>query len=95
MGKGRDKGLISERDRRLFERYYYWTEERRLRFDDTIKKLSEEEFFLSESRIMQILRRMLKCGVEVRRKFVPRSRFKGFRVKSSGGRKVLELSLFP
>lgn len=95
MGKGRSKHLISERDRRLFERYYYWTEERRLRFDDTIKKLSEEEFFLSESRVLQILRYMLKRGVEVGGKRVPKSRQKGFRVKPSGEDKVLELSLFP
>lgn len=95
MGKGRDKKLISERDRRLFERYRYWTEERRLRFDDTIRKLSEEEFFLSESRVMQILRRMLKSGAEVRREPAPKSRFKGFRVKPSARRRVVELSLFP
>lgn len=95
MGKGRSKHLISERDRRLFERYYYWTEERRLRFDDTIKKLSEEEFFLSESRVLQILRELLKRGVEVGGKQPPKSRLKGFRVKPSVKGTVLELSLFP
>ncbi len=45
MGKGRDKALIAARDQRVFERYYYWTEVKRLRFDDAVKKLSEEEFF--------------------------------------------------
>ena len=42
MRKGRDRTLINERDRKLFERYYYWTEVRRLRFDDTIQKLLPE-----------------------------------------------------
>lgn len=42
--RGRNKELIQERDKKLFERFYYWSEVRRLRFDDTIKKLSEEEF---------------------------------------------------
>ncbi len=40
----------------LCHRYHYWTETQRLRFDDTLKILSEEEFFLSEERILTILR---------------------------------------
>jgi len=59
MAKGRDKELISLRDEQLCGRYYYWTEQQRLRFDDALKVLSRQEFFLSEERIMQIIRR--KC----------------------------------
>jgi len=95
MGKGRNKSLIEECDRRLYERFYYWTEVKRLRIDDTIKKLSEEEFFLSESRVMQIIRSMLRSGAKVYGKEVPSSRFNGFRVAHSGGPSVSELSLFP
>ncbi len=62
MSKGRDKALISARDRKLFERYYYWTEVKRLRFDDALQKLSSEEFFISEGRIMQIIRKMIREG---------------------------------
>jgi hypothetical protein len=56
MSKGRSKILIEKRDKALCRRYYYWTEVRRLRFDDAIKILSEEEFFLCEQRILKIIR---------------------------------------
>lgn len=59
---GRDKRLIETRNRRIAERYYYWTELQRLRFDDAIRQLSENEFFLSEARIMAILRYMAESG---------------------------------
>ncbi len=57
MGKGRDKELIRLRDEALCCRYYYWTEVQRLRFDDALRILSEREFFISEERIMAIIRR--------------------------------------
>lgn len=60
MAKGRDKDLIKLRDEALCRRYYYWTEKQRLRFDDALKILSEREFFISEERIMAIIRRMCK-----------------------------------
>ena len=59
MAKGRDKNLIELRDEALCRRYYYWTEVQRLRFDDALKVLSQQEFFISEERIMSIIRR--KC----------------------------------
>lgn len=55
--KGRNKHLISLRDEKLLLRYHYWTEVERLRFDDTLKVLSEQEFFISEDRIMSIIRK--------------------------------------
>ena len=60
MPKGRDKELIKRRDEALCRRYYYWTEIQRLRFDDALKVLSNEEFFISEERIMAIIRRKCK-----------------------------------
>lgn len=60
--KGRSRRLIERRDAQIASRYYYWTEEQRLRFDDAIRQLSENEFFLSESRIMQILKRQAKSN---------------------------------
>lgn len=54
--KGRSKVLIAKRDKALLKRYYFWTEIRRMRFDDALKILSEEEFFISEERIMAIIR---------------------------------------
>lgn len=101
MAKGRSKELISSRDLKMFERYYYWTEVRRLRFDDTIKKLSEEEFFISESRVLQIVRRMIQEGATVDGKRIERPQFTGFKVVSKvslpKSRPCVErqLSLFP
>ncbi|KAA6313883.1 hypothetical protein EZS27_035417 [termite gut metagenome] len=60
MPKGRNKQLIKNRDERLCIRYYFWTEVRRLRFDDALKILSEQEFFLSEERILSIVRQSNK-----------------------------------
>lgn len=82
MSHGRSKELMESRDKKMFERYYYWTEIRRLRFDDTIKKLSEEEFFVSESRVMQIIRRMIQNGATVDGKQIERPQFTGFKVMS-------------
>ncbi len=48
--------MVSLRDEKLIKRYYFWTEVRRLRFDDALKILSENEFFISEERIMTIIR---------------------------------------
>ena len=62
MARGRDKELIRLRDEALCRRYYYWTERQRLRFDDALKILSEREFFISEERIMAIIRRMIRTG---------------------------------
>ncbi len=56
MGRGRNKNLIDRRDEKLLLRYYYWTEVERLRFDDALQILSEKEFFLSEERIIKIIR---------------------------------------
>jgi hypothetical protein len=56
MPKGRDKELIEKRNRKLMSRYYYWTEKQRLRYDDTLRVLSREEFFISEERIEAVIR---------------------------------------
>lgn len=56
MAKGRNKYLIEKRNEALCRRYYYWTEVQRLRFDDVLKILSEQEFFISEERILAVIR---------------------------------------
>ena len=81
MAKGRDKNLVNSRNKRIYERYYYWTEVRRLRFDDALRRLSTEEFFLSESRIMQIIRDMIQAGVTVDGKKIEKPLFTGFKLK--------------
>lgn len=53
---GRNRQLIERRNEKIAQRWYYWTEKQRLRFDDALKILAYQEFFLSEDRIMHILR---------------------------------------
>lgn len=72
MGKGRDKALIELRDEELCRRYYYWTEERRLRFDDALTLLSKQEFFISEERIMTIIRRKCREIKDIQLRPVPK-----------------------
>ncbi|MDQ1770983.1 hypothetical protein GQR60_07375 [Labilibaculum sp. A4] len=47
--------LIERRNRCLIARYYYWSEIRRLRFDDVLDILQEEEFFIKDRNIMNII----------------------------------------
>ena len=72
MSKGRNKELIKLRDEALYRRNYYWTEVQRLRFDDALKLLSEREFFISEERIMSIIRKKCREGGKVDVKPLPR-----------------------
>ena len=65
MPRGRSKELISKRDEALCRRYYYWTETQRLRFDDALKILSEQEFFISEERIMAIIRKHSRINPDI------------------------------
>lgn len=55
MKKGRSPQLVEKRNRKLVERYYFWTEVERRRFDDTLVILEQQEFFISQSTIMRIL----------------------------------------
>lgn len=52
----RDSRLVERRNQQIVARYYYWTEVERLRFDDAVKQLAENEFFLSEDSIVRILK---------------------------------------
>ena len=80
MGKGRDKELITERNKRIYERYFYWTEIKRIRFDDALQILSKREFFLSESRLMQIIREMINSGYSIDgQKMIEKPLFIGFK----------------
>ena len=55
-GKGRSSVLIIKRDRALVARYYFWTEIKRRRYDDTLAILQNQEFFISERRIENVIR---------------------------------------
>lgn len=56
--------MIRERNEALCRRYYYWTEAQSVRFDRALKILSKE-FFLSEERIMAIIRERSKVDPDI------------------------------
>lgn len=59
--KGRSQKLIADRDRALIWRYYYYSEVKRLRYDDIISELSND-FFISEH---TVLARLVYRGEEI------------------------------
>lgn len=80
---GRNKDLLQSRDQKIFERYIYWTEVRRLRFDDAVKILSKDEFFVSEFVVLSVVRKAVREGWKSQTGKSPtKSKFSGFRVKS-------------
>lgn len=46
---------IQKRNRTMVARYYYWTELQRRRFDDVLRILSDNEFFVEERTISNAL----------------------------------------
>ena len=83
MPRGRNKDLIDKRNEALCRRWYYWTEVQRLRFDDALKILSEQEFFISEDRVMAIIRQYCKEHPEGDIRPAPKSRFRSSRPDNS------------
>ena len=55
MKKGRNSDLIKLRNKALIERYFYWTEIKRRRFDDVLEILVYREFFISEARVLRLI----------------------------------------
>lgn len=54
--KGRDAYLIELRNQKLRERFCYWYGVCKVRLDETLRILSEEEFFISQQRIWTIVK---------------------------------------
>ncbi|MEJ5303223.1 MAG: transposase [Bacteroidales bacterium] len=52
----KENPLIKARNRKLIERYLYWTEIERRRTDDVFRILEWEEFFIGQQSIMLIIR---------------------------------------
>lgn len=52
--KGRNKDLISKRNKALVNRYYLYSTKTKVRYDYIIERL-EEEFYLSKSMVVKIL----------------------------------------
>ena len=88
---------LEQRNQHVLDRYIYWTEERRIRFDDAITILAEEEFHLGEDTVMGIIRKMLREGKRGSNGLTAsRPRFMGFRTLPKPlKRKVSVLSAQP
>ena len=54
-GKTSRQEHVYRRNRELIARYYYWTEIKRRRFDDVLRILSDNEFFVEERTISNTL----------------------------------------
>jgi hypothetical protein len=50
---GRDRELLSERDQAILARFSYWSDEKRIRFDDVLRYLSKD--YISEERVLKII----------------------------------------
>ena len=74
MPRGRNKELMSLRDEKLLRRYYELTEIQNLRFDRALTLLSKDEFFISEARIMAIIRENCNRLEDIEVKPVPKVR---------------------
>ncbi len=61
----KDKELYTARNKRLFERYYYWTEVVRMRPDDALLKVAREEFFIAEKTAWNVILKMVRSGETV------------------------------
>ena len=55
--KIKNSELLKLRDRKLVERFYYWSEIERRRFDDVYRILSHDEFFVSPQTITKVIRK--------------------------------------
>lgn len=53
--KGRNRDLLEKRNAKICERFTYWYGERKVRLDETLRILSEEEFFLSVRHLWRII----------------------------------------
>lgn len=74
MPRGRNQELLSLRDEKLLRRYYELTEVQNLRFDRALQLLSVDEFFISEARIMSIIRKNCNRLGDIDVKPVPKVR---------------------
>lgn len=53
--KGRNTDLLEQRNAKICERFAYWYEVQKVRLDETLRILSEEEFFLSQRYLWRII----------------------------------------
>lgn len=54
---GARRARLAERDRLVASRFWYWSEVKRVRYDDVLRILGEREFFLDERTVQRALLR--------------------------------------
>ena len=87
MPKGRSKELIEQRNKKLYQRYRYLLDVRRMRYS-AVFEILEQEFFIAEGTILHILRSIIN-GKDTPSE-APKREFTGFR--GSRKRAVCELT---
>ena len=76
--KGRNIELTARRDAKIAARFVYWTEVQRWRSDDAIKHMANNEFFLSEVTLMEIIKRLARENGDKRRVVFPNPKLPKF-----------------
>lgn len=66
--------MLDKRNEAICRRFYYWTEIQRLRFDDALRILSQDEFFIGEDYLMRIIRENASKITDIEIKSVPKVR---------------------
>ena len=64
--RGRSAKLIKRRDELMMIRYFYYTEVKRMRFDDVLRAMSEKEFFIETQ---TILNRLISLSDKMKERF--------------------------
>lgn len=80
------------RDKKLLERYLYWYELHKVRHDEVLRILSEEEFFLSPSRIWAIIGDMGKSARDEALSSLQAPPIRSYRGRPRSGRVTVEYS---
>ena len=95
--KGRNCNLIELRNRKICERFTYWYGVHKVRLDETLRILSEEEFYLTERHIWRIIKEQKGLLSPERIKEAQKPKIKAVRGVPSRVKCVAEFdySLFP
>lgn len=92
VNKGRNPHLIQKRNQYLVKRYYYWYDVKRLRRDDVLELLENEEVFLDKDYINTLLLQNSNLLDAIRAARPKPERLRDFKFNPAGGQLTLNLS---
>lgn len=64
MKKGRNSDLVKKRNRDICRRFTYWYFVRKIRIDETLRILAEEEFYLTARHLWRIISEYKGLGTD-------------------------------